>query len=54
MTPEDAIKQFGSVKEIAQMLGISVQAVYKWETEVPALRVYQLRDAIEVQKKEAM
>jgi DNA invertase Pin-like site-specific DNA recombinase len=53
MTLDDAIKQFGSVREIAQLLSISVQAVYKWGEEVPPLRVYQLRDAIAKQQSEA-
>lgn len=52
MTLDDAIKQFGSVKEIANTLGISVQAVYKWADEVPPLRVYQLREAADKQLKE--
>lgn len=53
MTLDDAIKQFGPVKDIAEICDISVQAVYKWGDEVPALRVYQLREHAEKQTKEA-
>ena len=46
MTLDEAIKEFGSINEIAAILDISVQAVYRWRDEVPPLRVYQLRDKI--------
>jgi len=37
-----AIEAFGSVKALADALGITVQAVYQWGEEVPALRAYQI------------
>ena len=46
MKTEDAIKQFKSVANIADICKISVQAVYKWGESVPKLREYQLREAI--------
>ena len=39
-----AINKVGSVKELAALFGISVQAVYKWGDELPELRVYQLKN----------
>lgn len=44
MKTQDAIQQFGSVRKIAEALGLSVQAIYAWGDEVPPLRVYQLRE----------
>jgi hypothetical protein len=46
MTLDQAIQEFGSVSQIAEALNISVQAVYKWDEEIPPLRVYQLREKI--------
>jgi hypothetical protein len=40
----DAIFVFGSVRALAEALGITVQAVYLWGEEVPALRRYQVRE----------
>ena len=44
MNTDQAIKDFGSIRSLADVLGISVQAVYKWNGTVPALRVYQLNE----------
>jgi hypothetical protein len=44
MKTQDAIQQFGSVRKIAEALGLSVQAIYAWGDEVPKLRVYELRE----------
>lgn len=43
----------GAVRELADALGISVQAVYAWGDEVPRLRQYEIRDLIEKRKREA-
>ena len=42
----DAINSFGSIKRIAQALGLTVQAIYAWGEDVPELRAYQLRDIL--------
>lgn len=42
MKTDDAIRQFGSAKALADALGIWPQAVYKWGEDVPELRVYQI------------
>jgi len=39
-----AIDLFGSIKNLAAALGITIHAIYQWGDEVPELRVYQLRD----------
>jgi hypothetical protein len=41
-----AIKLFGSVKELAEALDITVHAIYQWGDDVPELRVYQIRDIL--------
>lgn len=46
MQVQQAINEFGSVSALAAALGISVQAVYQWGSEVPPLRVYQIRDLV--------
>lgn len=35
MTKQQAIKRFGSVRELAEALDISVQAVYQWPDKLP-------------------
>lgn len=42
MRKDDAIRFFGSSAKLARALGISRQAVSKWEDEVPESRRYQL------------
>lgn len=39
----DAIHLAGSVKALAEILGISGAAVSQWDEDVPAMRVWQLR-----------
>jgi len=39
-----AIKLFGSIKALADALGITVHAVYQWGEDVPKLRVYEIRE----------
>lgn len=46
MRKEDAIAVAGSNKALADLLGISVHAIYQWGTAVPRLRVFELRAKI--------
>jgi hypothetical protein len=41
MTKGQAINHFGSVADLAQALGVRVQAVYQWN-KIPLLRQMQL------------
>ena len=41
-----AIKLFGSVKALAEALGITVHAIYQWGEHVPELRAYQIRELV--------
>jgi len=38
-----AIEIFGSVRALADELGITVQAIYQWGHEVPVSREYQIQ-----------
>ena len=51
MTLNEALVYYGSVRKIAEALGLSVQAVYAWGDTVPDLRAYQLREKIAMSKK---
>jgi hypothetical protein len=42
MTTQDAIKHFGSLKKLADALGIWPQAVYKWGERPPLSKQYEL------------
>jgi hypothetical protein len=44
MKTEEAIILFGSVRNLAKALDLSVQAIYAWGERVPPLRVYQIRE----------
>ena len=45
MTKQEAIDLFGgSVRKLAETLGITEQAVHQWGDDVPELRVYQIRE----------
>ena len=47
MTKNDAIKIFGSVRKLAEALGITEQAVHQWDdNNVPELRVYKIKDIL--------
>lgn len=46
MKTTEAIRAFGSIKELAAELGLSVQAIYQWGDDVPALRAYQIAELI--------
>jgi len=43
MRTADAISHFGSVRDLAQALRITTQAVYLWGKRVPPARAYQLQ-----------
>lgn len=38
MKTAEVLKHFGGVRQAAEALGISTQAVYSWGEEVPAMR----------------
>jgi len=46
MKTQDAIKEFGGRKALADALGIWPQAVYNWGDDVPELRAYQIREIL--------
>lgn len=46
MKTKDALDAFGSVRELAAALDISVPAIYQWGEDVPPLRAYQIRDLL--------
>lgn len=47
MTKQQAIDLFdGSVRKLAEALGITEQAVHQWGDTVPELRVYQIREIV--------
>jgi len=42
MDKQQVIDHFGGVREVAEALDVSVQAIYKWPPRVPLLRAYQI------------
>jgi hypothetical protein len=44
MDTQAAIKLAGGIRQLAEMLGLSTQAVYAWGKTVPKLRMYELRE----------
>lgn len=47
MRTKDAIEEFGNnVRELAQALGITREAIYQWGEKVPPLRAYEIRDIL--------
>jgi len=44
MKTSEAVRRAGSIRKLADLLGLSTQAVYRWGKEVPPLRMYQLRE----------
>ena len=46
MTKQEAISRFGSIKALADVLGITREAIYQWGDVVPALRAYEIRDLL--------
>lgn len=47
MKKSDVIKHFGSVKDLAEKLGVTDVAVYKWEEIIPKGRAYELEKLTE-------
>lgn len=43
MKKQDAIQKAGSVRALAELLGISAPAISMWGEDVPQARVWQLR-----------
>jgi DNA-binding transcriptional regulator YdaS (Cro superfamily) len=43
MNTETAIQLAGSTKALAELLGITRPAIYQWKSQVPLLRLYQLK-----------
>lgn len=46
MRKEDAIAVAGSNRALADLLDISLHAIYQWGATIPRLREYQLREKI--------
>lgn len=42
MKTAEAVKMFGNVRQLADALGVTEQAIYKWGDDVPKLRCYQI------------
>jgi hypothetical protein len=38
MKTQDVIDHFGGVRQAAEALGVTTQAIYRWGDEVPAMR----------------
>ena len=46
MKTDEAIAAFGGLRRLAEALGVSTQAAYRWGDEVPELRAYQIREIL--------
>jgi hypothetical protein len=44
MNTAQAIARAGGARELAKMLQVTTQAVYKWPERMPPLRLYQLKE----------
>ena len=44
MDKDEIVRLFGSASNLAKALGITRQAVSRWNGRIPDLRVYQIRD----------
>ena len=53
MKTNEAITAFGSIKDLAAALGLSVQAIYQWGDTVPQLRAYQIRELLAARSTES-
>lgn len=42
MKKQSVIDHFGSVRGVAEALGITVQSVYEWSEEIPIARQFQI------------
>lgn len=47
MKKAEAIKKFGGASDLAKALGITHSSVSQWSDDVPALRVYQIKEILE-------
>jgi transcriptional repressor of cell division inhibition gene dicB len=50
MTKAEAIAAFGSVRKLADALGITEQAVHQWgdmDAQIPKLRAYEIRELLD-------
>lgn len=43
MKTQTAIEKAGSIKQLAELLGISRPAISQWGEDVPPMRVFQLK-----------
>jgi len=43
MKTTDVIEYYGSIRKIAERLGLSTQAIYAWGDDVPELTGYKLQ-----------
>ena len=43
MKTKDVIEHFGSVRDVAEILRITVQSIYEWGDEPPIGRQYQIQ-----------
>lgn len=46
MKTDEAIKAFGTPKDLAAALKITREAIYQWGDTVPELRAYQIRELL--------
>ena len=55
MRTKDAIEEFGNnVRELAQALGITREAIYQWGEKVPPLRAYEIRDILAARRAQKL
>lgn len=47
MTKTEAISYFGSIRKLAEALGLSTQAVAAWGETIPKLREYEINDILQ-------
>lgn len=43
MKKQEAIEAFGSVRKLADAIGVTEQAIHQWGEMVPELRSYQIK-----------
>lgn len=53
MLKVEAIKAFDGVRNLAEALGITREAVYQWPEVVPRLRQYEIREILAQREKAA-
>lgn len=57
MTTEEAIKHYGSIKQLADALGIWPHVIYRWGNNPPMARQYEIQvktgGKLKAQKSEA-